>query len=442
MRAVLGANLTIYAPGPYRTRLLQLATFKRKGRVPKGQKRIVRLYHSDRKRVVLPRGLLAQAQEAAPLEVQDRRLRLPEVDFGWHGKLRPEQSDAVYPLAKAGGGVLLAFTGAGKTEMGMALIASWRQPALWIVHTKPLFEDARERARRLYNVPARAIGQIGSSEFMPGSHLTVAMVQTLARCTTREWELLRKHFGTIVIDECHHTPAMTVARVVSRFPAVHRLGLTATPNRPDGLAPLLFGVLGSNYSQVSFRRLLQAGRVVLPTVHMVRTGWRYDGEGDFNELQKARAGSSNRNALICRTATQEHRKGRRVLIVVTLRSHARLIALLLRKRYHVPAFPLVGGVQSGVRRKCEELAAAGKLVLVATRLINEGWNVPAMDCLIMGSAGRSPLEQAHQIGRIVRSHDGKTDAVVYDFVDDLVDTLRDQATDRLEGYRAIGLKVS
>ncbi len=63
------------------------------------------------------------------------------------------------------------------------------------------------------------------------------MVQTLARNEPDLSSLAA--YGHIVVDECHHVPAVSIARVLAACPARFITGLTATPVRRDGLQPII-----------------------------------------------------------------------------------------------------------------------------------------------------------------------------------------------------------
>lgn len=415
-----------------------MAVFKRQGRVPSGERRVVRFFVNRPEAVVLPRGLLHQVRALAPVRIIDRRITLPTVDFGWRGQLRPEQAAAARVLLRDGEGMLVGMPGSGKTNTGLALVAAWRQPGLWLVHTKPLAKQALERARSQMNLPPRAFGYVGEGEEDWGTHLTVGMIQSFAK---RRYPGAAQRFGTVVVDECHHLPALTLARVVSQFPARYRLGLTATPERTDGLGPLTTAILGPTVGTISPKALLEAGRIVLPVVRIVPTGWRYWGRGDWAYLQRARAADARRNLLACTLAAREARAGRRVLVLAELVPHARLLAGVLTRRFGVPAYAVVGEAPARVRERAFRAVEEGRSVLVATKLADEGLDLPSLDCLILAAPGRSAPRLQQQVGRIMRQVRGKRGAVVYDLADTAVETLRLQAQERLQVYRTLGFRV-
>jgi len=293
VKGYLAEHLVLRDPGPYRRTLMRMATFRRRGRLPPKERRLVRAYDNTPARLVLPRGMLATVRRLGPLELADRRLMLPEVDFGWTGQLYSYQLPACRELARHEGGVLVAPPGSGKTVMGLAMIAHWRQPALWLVHTLELQRQAYERARQLFSLPASAYGLIGEG-VTPGEigqkALYIAMVQSLSQIGG--WiEHLAPRVGTLVIDEAHHSPATTYQRVVGRFPARYRLGLSATPNRSDGLGPLMRAMLGTQV-RIPVRLLVEAGRIVLPEIRIVPTRFQALPGAAWDQIERAPGGAS------------------------------------------------------------------------------------------------------------------------------------------------------
>lgn len=441
MHVVVAENLVIHSPGTLRERLLRLGLFKRKGRVPPGERRIIRFYLNEPDQIHLPRGLLPAVLKLVPgCTVVDRRVRLAPLDFRWRGELRPEQSQAALALARSAGGMLIGMPGAGKTNTGLGLVAVFRQPALWLVHTTDLAAQALERARQLYRLPPRAFGFIGDGQFQLGTHLTVGMVQTLAQNPELTAQVARR-FGTVVFDECHHVPAMTIARVASQFGAFYRVGLTATPDRTDGLGPLARAIIGQEMATIDPKELLARGRILLPAVQIVPTEFRYGGPPNWASLQRARAGDAGRNQVIGQIVAEEARRGRRVIVLAELVDHARYLADMLRQRYGVPAVAVDGEVPPEARRRVFDWISKGRGVLVATKLADEGLDLPSLDCLVLAAPGRSAPRLKQQVGRVMRAFKGKSSAVVYDLADLHVPVLSDQATDRAQVYRSLGLRI-
>ena len=84
---------------------------------------------------------------------------------------------------------------------------------------------------------AKQIGQLGGGRNKTTGIVDVAMVQSLAR--RDDLAELTAGYGLVIVDECHHVPAVTFERAVREIPVRRWLGLTATPYRRDGLQALM-----------------------------------------------------------------------------------------------------------------------------------------------------------------------------------------------------------
>lgn len=224
------------------------------------------LYRDWGNQVVLPRGYTARALEhlrraSLPVRVIDRRVRLPDVDFAFRGELLDYQRRAVEAVRSSG--ILVAPPGSGKTVMALAVIAAVRQPTLWVTHTQDLARQAVERAAEFLGLDPDGIGFMGDGTWRVGEQLTVALVQSLLS-RFDETKALAKRIGLVIVDECHHVPAATFLWVVGLFPAWRRLGLTATPNRADGLWPFAEAVIGLVLYRVTPEELEAAGKLLRP----------------------------------------------------------------------------------------------------------------------------------------------------------------------------------
>ena len=131
--------------------------------------------------------------------IHDNRRTLSLLDFTFTGMLKPFQRAAVEALGPKHFGTFSAPTGSGKTIMALALIADRRQPTLIIVHTQDLADQWVNRVETFLNIPETEIGRIGGGKKKIGTHITVALVQSLYKCA----EEIAPHIGFLIVDECH-----------------------------------------------------------------------------------------------------------------------------------------------------------------------------------------------------------------------------------------------
>ena len=83
----------------------------------------------------------------------------------------------------------------------------------------------------------KQVGQTGGGKRKPNGLLDVAMIQSIVR--KGSVDDIVATYGHVIVDECHHLPAVTFERVLRRSPARFVLGLTATPYRRDGLEAII-----------------------------------------------------------------------------------------------------------------------------------------------------------------------------------------------------------
>ena len=84
---------------------------------------------------------------------------------------------------------------------------------------------------------------------------------------------------------------------------------------------------------------------------------------------------------------------------------------------------------------------AGKVQrLVATSLADEGLDLPVAAVLVLVSAGRSEIKTVQRTGRVLRIHEGKQGAIIYDFKDTFHGLMRKHAQKRRDIYAELGYK--
>lgn len=400
------------------------------------------LYREYGDLAMLPRGYATKALEhlrraGVKVRVVDRRLRLPEVDFAFHGELLPYQRRAVEALR--GDGILVAPPGSGKSIVALAVMAAVGQPALWVTHTQDLARQAIERSSQFLGLDPDEVGFIGDGVWRVGERLTVALVQSLAR-RFDDTKALARRIGLVIVDEAHHTPATTFLHVVGLFPAWRRLGLTATPNRADGLWPFAEAAIGPVLHRLTPEELEAAGKLVRPKLVWVLTGFRHDFDGDWHALMDALTTDPERNRLVVDLVAKEAKAGHLCLVLSERVAHCELLAAVLRRMLRPDQVAVLTGSTPRQEREAAIAGArAGKVrVLLATRLADEGLDLPSLERLFVVTPRRAATKVLQQAGRVMRAAPGKAEPVIYDFRDRLTPVLEAQARARwFEVYRGL-----
>lgn len=116
-------------------------------------------------------------------------------------------------------------------------MAARARKTLVLVHRKPLLDQWVAQLALFLGIDTKAIGQIGAGKRRPTGRIDVAMMQSLVRKGTVDD--LVADYGHVIVDECHHLPAVSFERVLAEVKARYVTGLTATPYRRDGHRPII-----------------------------------------------------------------------------------------------------------------------------------------------------------------------------------------------------------
>jgi superfamily II DNA or RNA helicase len=397
-------------------------------------------------RVRLPRGavhvLRREAErEGLTLNFDDARLlprehlEVPEVT------LRDYQARAVDVLTRVTQGTVVLPCGGGKTRVALGAIARLKTPTLVLVHTLDLAEQWRGELRERLRLDA---GLIGAGEASP-AQVTVALIQALAQWPRSRLEVFLAQFGLLILDEAHHVAASTFHAIVDHCPAKYRLGLTATPEREDGLTPLLELFLGRPLLIVTHDELVAAGVLTVPSIRTLATDFAfpYRRAEDYSRLLNAVAADAKRNRAIVDSVVAEANAGHTCLVLSGRVEHCEVLADAVRAR-GVTAAALTGKVGREQRKALLDDAREGRLqVLMATSLADEGLDLPRLSRVFLAFPGRSRGRTIQRLGRLMRPHPSKQSAVLFDFVDTRVPILRRHHLERRKLYsEVLGIPAS
>lgn len=128
-------------------------------------------------------------------------------------------------------------TGKGKSILGIYTASRLKQRTLIVVHKLDLLTGWEKDIELCFGGKA-SVSVFQGKKRSIGEHFTIATIQTLARLSPEEFESFKTNFGFVIQDEMHHCPATTFS-LVNKIPARYRLGLSATPERNDGLTHVM-----------------------------------------------------------------------------------------------------------------------------------------------------------------------------------------------------------
>ena len=395
--------------------------------------------------LLLPRGCLIAARDelehaGVTVLIDDARAGGSSIQAAFTGTLSADQLDAVDALAGHEMGVLVAPPGSGKTVMATALIARRGCSTLVLVHRRPLLEQWVKRLALFLDLDPT---QIGSPATVPGSSgVDVAMVQTLTR--REDTVALLGRYGYVVVDECHHVPAVSVERLLREVPARHITGLTATPRRRDGHHPIISMQCGpvrhtltsTHTAETTVRRVIVERRTnfdpaVLPT------------DPGIQEILSAVALDPERTKRIADDVVAELAEGRYPLVLTERREQLDALAKLLEPNV-AQLIVLHGGMGVRARRHADELLAGTepRVVLATGRYIGEGFDEPRLDTLVLAMPIAWKGTMTQYAGRLHRHHDAKHEIRILDYVDHEIPVLRRMYAKRQRAYTKLGYRTA
>jgi superfamily II DNA or RNA helicase len=355
--------------------------------------------------------------------------------------LRPYQHAALLTWNREKRGVVVLPTGAGKTRIACAAIASCRVPALCLVPTRALLHQWRAELARHYGGTVGCLGD--------GQHELTEVTVATFEGAYRHMDRIGDRFGLLVVDEAHHFGAGMRDEALEMCAAPRRLGLTATAPVGEALERLVvlmgpvvcelgIGDLAGEWladfenvvlalrltpaEQIQYDAAVRVFRAVFEPFRSFGPHARWS---DF--LAMASRSEEGRAALAAFRFSRRlvsFPEAKRMALTALLDQHAGNRKLVFtpdnETAYAIAREHLVMPMTCDIDRKEREeaLAAfrAGELrTLVSAQVLNEGIDVPDADVAIVVGGVRGEREHVQRVGRLLRPAPGKR-AVVYELV--------------------------
>lgn len=418
------------------------------GRTP----RTLRLYEWNGNVLILPFGV---CREIMPMV----RGSLLNCDFRQDGviaytggeyKLYDYQKEAIRKMIEAKYGILKATTGSGKTVIGVSLIKALRRRALWICHTADLLKQSMDRASVC--IDPQWIGTITEGKINVGVGVTFATVQTLSRLDLTQY---RDYWDVVIVDEVHRCSSSATSytqyeKVLNHLAARRKIGLTATPERSDGLIKATFALIGHVVYEIPEEAI--ADKVMSVKIRKVETDaditddcLNTDGTINYVRMIGCLTTDLERNKLIARKIIEE--KHHSCIILSERLDQLKVIRNMLPYEMQEDSVYIDGKMQSKKAKAEREQALEDmrtgkkKYLFASVTLCKEGLDVPKLDRLFLASPVKYSAIVTQAVGRIRRTAEGKETPVVIDFVDSNIGFCQGAWKKRCASYRKIGAEI-
>lgn len=322
------------------------------------------------------------------------------------------------------GGVLSLPCGWGKTYCAIRTVCQLGLAALIVVPTECLMDQWAEAIETMTG--SKSIGKIQQSTVdVEGRDFVIAMLHSIS---LKDYPLSTfDRFGITIFDECHHISSETFCRAMMRIRTRFTLGLSATPERSDGLSPIFYNFIGPLFHQ---EKRTGSNTVWIKKFYLNSTSENYGVLRMANGTKNTAGMTTNiakmpeRNALIYHILKTYGGQGRKILVLSSRKEHLRT----LKEMIDTTEVPGPGGAQlttgfywgkTGVTRTVHRamLAESSKcdLIFGIDVIAKEGLDIPGLNTLIFATPPGVEIEQP--VGRILRKFHLDLNPVVVDLVD-------------------------
>lgn len=403
----------------------------------KGYKQDPVQYCYDRKTRSFPSGLLPKVinfleehgiQNQVVFDFKCKTLQNQEPLPDW---AFDHQRDIVDCLVSYRRVIVSSPTASGKTQSINFIVEKFKEFNILIVlHQNDLIDDIK---KSLEDYLDEEVGVVVGSKKHVWKNITVAGCSLLRNRIEQYREQLEK-VDLLIFDECHHYANDTGEKISDACKNTsYRLGLSATPKQANNADLVLEGVIGSIYHHIPDDIMVDLGVIHKPDVHFVEIpDPRLNLECDPATgkpprplvVEAAIINYDYRNNLACEIVNhymQNNPDGGGVLVLVedVKNKHGVKIVEGLAE-YNIKSEFIWGETKVDKRQEVIQAFKSGELpVLVATRILNEGKDVPSIELGINLSGGSGERGIVQKLGRTLRKDKTgrKTRSIFIDFMD-------------------------
>lgn len=314
---------------------------------------------------------------------------------------------------KKEGGIITLQCGGGKTVTTLYLISLVKKKTLVIVHKSFLLNQWMERIQEF--LPDARIGFIqGGVIDTYKKDIVIGMLQSISmKDYPKE---IFNDFGFVVFDECHHLGAEVFSKALSKSACPYTLGLSATPNRKDGLTKVFVWYLGEYVYQGE--KIKDSG-VKIKMYYYLSDDPSYSKEviSYTNKIVTPRMINNicyckRRNDLIIHLLPKLIKQKRNILILSDRKEQLKYLGNAIEKQKIASHGYYLGGMKQSDLNESE----TKDIMLGTYNMVSEGFDCKRLNTLILASP-RSDVEQS--VGRILRlqAHKRTVQPLVIDIAD-------------------------
>ena len=358
----------------------------------------------------------------------------------FQGSLRPPQVEITDNFIKKGkNGIICVPCGWGKTFMSLAIMGKIKQKTIIVVHKEFLVGQWIGEINRVY--PTARIGRLQADDAEVGDDfdITIAMLQTVAKHEYPEGFFA--DFGLSIFDECHHLGAAHFSKALMKIQTKYMLGLSATPDRTDGLSKVFGWYIGDMTTRIRAREEdteveVRVYNFTTTDEAYTKTDFDYRGNPIRARLLNTITEYEPRTRYLIPAVKKAYDEKRKTLILSDRRDHLLMWERLLKEAGAPDVAFYVGGMKQVALEKSEE----AQILLGTYSMAAEGMNIPTLNTIVL-STPKSNVEQS--VGRILRQKKDERafNPLIIDILDEPHDCFVSQFRKRHDYFKKCGYKI-
>lgn len=382
----------------------------------------IRSFEENENFLMLPRGLKETLIDffnvnAVSYSFVDKRvlnkIQTKTVTFN----LRPEQNEAIKEIKKSDYSICVAPPGFGKTLLGAKIFEIRACTTLIVVNKNMLLNQWIERFVDYFGYNKKDIGYLGKGFNKLNGQIDVATMQSL-----KNDPKIIENYSFVIVDECHHIPALTFEQIIKSFKGKYILGLSATPNRKDELQPILFQQLG----EISYE--YKKKKTHTNKLQIIRTQFVSNAD-NYATIINELCIDEDRNNLIVDIIKKNI--DRKILLLTDRIEHINVLENLLQKE-NIDYISVHGSLNKKEQVENMNLVKTKSLILATTSYFGEGIDFPHLNTILFATPISYYGRLIQYLGRIGR---GNQECLAIDFLDSKNAMLNSAYKKRLEGYK-------
>lgn len=382
----------------------------------------IRSFEENENFLMLPRGLKETLIDffnvnAVSYSFVDKRvlnkIQTKTVTFN----LRPEQNEAIKGIKKSDYSICVAPPGFGKTLLGAKIFEIRACTTLIVVNKNMLLNQWIERFVDYFGYNKKDIGYLGKGFNKLNGQIDVATMQSL-----KNDPKIIENYSFVIVDECHHIPALTFEQIIKSFKGKYILGLSATPNRKDELQPILFQQLG----EISYE--YKKKKTHTNKLQIIRTQFVSNAD-NYATIINELCIDEDRNNLIVDIIKKNI--DRKILLLTDRIEHINVLENLLQKE-NIDYISVHGSLNKKEQVENMNLVKTKSLILATTSYFGEGIDFPHLNTILFATPISYYGRLIQYLGRIGR---GNQECLAIDFLDSKNAMLNSAYKKRLEGYK-------